>query len=93
MAALKRSVNRLERLVEQDEVGRRSSYVIPAPPFEVTDFSGYMAVTDRDGGCTVDWVISFTPNHEGVPATLEEVLADGLFTAGLDALADRFGRA
>jgi hypothetical protein len=83
----------LERLVEQDEAGRRSSYLMPTPPFEATDFSGYMAVTERDGGCTVDWVVSYTPDHDAVPAALEALLGDGLFTAGLDALADRFGRA
>ncbi|UOE18822.1 SRPBCC family protein [Thermobifida halotolerans] len=82
----------VERLVDRDGAARRLVYTMPDPPFPITGHRATLEVVERDAHhCTVVWTATFDSSEE-VARELESAMGDGVFTVGLDALAERYGR-
>jgi hypothetical protein len=83
----------VERLVARDATHRRLEYAMPDPPFPITGHRAALTVFEHgDDESEVVWTACFDATRQ-TQAQLEDALGDGVFSVGLDALADRFGRA
>ncbi len=72
-------------LETQTGKGPRSySYRIDEGPLPVRDYSATLAVSERDGGCTVTWEAEFEP--DGASEAEACAAIEGMFDAGLDNL-------
>ena len=80
----------VERLVAFDDAARSYSYAILQAPFPVTDYLSTLRVLPApDGsGSRVEWSGQFTP--QGVSDAEAQLLFQGIYEAGLAALADRY---
>ena len=65
------------------------SYEIVEGPLPVEDYLSTLTVTPDGDGCRVSWSGRFRAN--GVPDEKACEIITGIYTAGLDALAKRFG--
>ena len=91
-----------ERLMSIDPDKRQYKYMITDVAVEVlpvTNYSSTLQVRDKDGRAEVTWKAGFYrgyPNNDP-PANLNDDAAmaavNGVYQAGLDALAERFGKA
>ncbi|WP_299534762.1 SRPBCC family protein [uncultured Streptomyces sp.] len=80
----------VERLETFDESARSYSYSIARAPFPVTGYRSTLRVVDRGAdGSRVEWSGFFTP--DGVGEAEATALFDGIYRAGLDALAETLG--
>lgn len=78
------------RLLEQLlETGRHHyTYRIAESPLPVDDYRATLSVVpERDGGCHVYWGSTFEPTDPSADNVIE-----GIYAAGLEALAQRFAR-
>lgn len=80
----------VERLLIFDEDGRSYSYAILQAPFPVTDYVSTLRVSAKsnDAGSRVIWSGHFTPR--GVSAADATQLFQGIYDAGLAALAAHY---
>ncbi|HUF87546.1 MAG TPA: SRPBCC family protein [Thermohalobaculum sp.] len=74
----------LEHLVAQDTHGY--TYAIVRSPLPLAHYEARIEANTAGAGTEVTWSGSFTPTAEGA----EDIVA-GIYQAGLDALAERFG--
>lgn len=82
----------VERLVALDETGRSCRYVLVDGPLPVEGYVATLAVADGgDGTSTATWSARFEP--AGAPEDVAVEAVGGIYDAGLNSLADRFGRA
>lgn len=91
-----------EKLMSIDPEKRQYKYMITDVAVEVlpvTNYSSTLQVRDKDGRAEVTWKAGFYrgyPNNDP-PADLNDDAAmaavNGIYQAGLDALAERFGKA
>ena len=80
----------LEEETRRDEAGHSSSYTILESPLPITNYHSTISVVPRDGGSKIVWFSHFDPG-EGVDEHEIAGVIGGVYDAGLDALADRFG--
>jgi len=74
----------MEHLV--DKTGHSYTYSIVRSPLPVAHYEAKIEVSTAGAGTRVDWSGSFTPTADNA----EEVIA-GIYEAGLNALAEKFG--
>jgi len=74
-----------EQLQAVDDEARELQYTIVEAPLPLTDYTATMRVQPAaNGGCTVTWGATFTPN--GAPEADVQELLGGLYEAGLEGL-------
>ncbi len=81
----------MERLEEHDDSARMYRYAITESPLPIEGYVAVIRVGEGEGGqgARVDWSSEFTPS--GVPEAEAVEVVRGIYQAGFDALADRFG--
>lgn len=82
----------VERFLERDPANRSLVYMMPNPPFPITDHRATLTVEPADGNnCLVVWTATFTADDE-VVAAVDAAMGTRAFEVGLDALVGRFKR-
>jgi hypothetical protein len=81
----------MERLEAHDDAARMYRYVITESPLPLEGYVAVIRVGEGEGGqgTRVEWSSEFTPS--GVPEADAVELTRGIYQAGFDALATRFG--
>lgn len=80
----------IERLEDEDPVGRSYTYTIVESPLPVANYLATIRVEPEGAdGCTVHWSSTFEP--DGVPEDEAKVVIRGIYEAGFGSLVNAFG--